>query len=83
AQAADDLLDINGVDASFVIYKKNNFTCISSRSMGRVNVQVIMESLGGGGHQTMAGTQIEDIDVVIARQKLVSEIDNYFNNTKI
>lgn len=53
-QAADELLSIQDVDASFVIYKIGNVTNISARSLGAMNVQVIMEKLGGGGHQTMA-----------------------------
>jgi len=53
-QAADELLNIKDVKASFVIFKSGNGTDISARSLGEVNVQVLMESLGGGGHQTMA-----------------------------
>lgn len=74
-QAADELLNINGVDASFVIYKTNNVINISARSFGAANVQVIMEMLGGGGHQTMAATQIEDITINEAMQRLIDAID--------
>ena len=59
-QAADELLSIENVDASFVIYKTGNVTNISARSLGILNVQVIMEKLGGGGHQTMAAVQLEN-----------------------
>ena len=56
--AANDLLTINGVDASFVAIAKNGVVNISARSMGALNVQVILEPLGGGGHLTMAGAQL-------------------------
>lgn len=61
AQAADELLSVSGVDASFVIFKTDDIINISARSMGKVNVQLIMEALGGGGHQTMAAVQLKDI----------------------
>ena len=54
-QAADDLLGISGVDASFVLYEQDGAINISARSMGAINVQLILEGMGGGGHQTMAG----------------------------
>ena len=60
-QAADELLGISGVDASFVIYKTGDVVNISARSLGVMNVQVIMERLGGGGHQTMAAAQLTDV----------------------
>lgn len=74
-QAADELLSITDVFASFVIYKTGNTVNISARSLGAVNVQVIMEKLGGGGHQTMAATQIENISVEEAEKMLKSAID--------
>ncbi len=58
AQAADDLLGIVGVKASFVFYMSNGQCCISARSLESFNVQLIMEAVGGGGHQTMAGAQL-------------------------
>lgn len=58
-QAADELLGISGVKASFVIYKLDGVCHISARSMGAFNVQLIMEAIGGGGHRTMAGAQLE------------------------
>ena len=58
AQAADEMLTLSGVSASFVIFPDNDRINISARSYGRVNVQVIMEHLGGGGHQTMAAAQL-------------------------
>ncbi|MBR6623530.1 MAG: DHH family phosphoesterase [Ruminococcus sp.] len=74
-QAADELLSITGVDASFVIYKTGSTLNISARSLGAVNVQVIMEELGGGGHQTMAATQIEGSTVQEAVKALIHAID--------
>lgn len=74
-QAADELLNISGIDASFVLFKTGNTINISARSYGAVNVQVIMEKLGGGGHQTMAATQIKDISAVKAVDMLKSAID--------
>lgn len=75
-QAADELLYINGVRASFVIYPDNGKTSISARSIGDMNVQVVMESLGGGGHQTMAGVQLE-ADLSEAQARLKGAIDKY------
>ncbi|MDF2504004.1 MULTISPECIES: DHH family phosphoesterase [Clostridium] len=59
AQAADELLNIKGIEASFVLVKIKDLVLISARSFGTINVQLIMESLGGGGHMTMAGTKIK------------------------
>ena len=77
-QAADDLLGISGVDASFVLYEQDGTVNISARSMGAVNVQLILESMGGGGHQTMAGAQIKDISPEDCRQQLLVAIDRYY-----
>lgn len=79
AQAADELLNISGVNASFVIFTAGGVTNISARSYGEINVQLIMEQLGGGGHLTMAAAQLED-EVEIVLQKLYSAIDNYKQN---
>ena len=59
AQAADEMLDIEGVEASFVLFQRREKTYISARSLGTINVQLIMEALGGGGHATNAGAQVE------------------------
>jgi len=77
-QAADELLNITGVDASFTIYEFDGGVSISARSMGAINVQVIMEQLGGGGHQTMAATQIKGISFDEAREKLLRVIDRFY-----
>lgn len=76
AQAADDLLSINNVKASFVIYKFNGNVNISARSLGDVNVQLIMEKLGGGGHHSMAGAQLENVTVKQAKDNLLDIIEN-------
>ena len=81
-QAADELLNISGVDASFVLYEYEGGVSISARSMGKVNVQVVMESLGGGGHQTMAAAQMPDISMEDARQKLFEAIEEFRANNK-
>ena len=74
-QAADELLNITDVDASFVIYRTNNVANISARSLGATNVQVIMEKLGGGGHQTMAAAQLADKTLSEAEKLLIEAID--------
>lgn len=75
AQAADDLLNINGVEASFVLAQAGQKTIISGRSLGAINVQVILEKLGGGGHSTIAGAQLENIGLSLAELKLHNAID--------
>ena len=76
-QAADELLNISGVKASFVLYANGGTVNISARSMGAFNVQVIMEKMGGGGHHTMAGAQIKDTDCHQARTRLAAIIEEY------
>ncbi len=77
-QAADELLGIDGVDASFVLYETSGTVNISARSMGLINVQVIMEKMGGGGHQTMAATQLKGVEMEKAKQLLFESIDDYY-----
>jgi c-di-AMP phosphodiesterase-like protein len=79
SQAADELLGITGVKASFVIYETNGVINISARSMGACNVQIVMESLGGGGHLTMAATQL-NCSMNEARKRLADAIDEYWEN---
>ncbi len=76
-QAANDLLTIEGVQASFVAVENGAGVSISARSMGEVNVQVVMEAIGGGGHQTMAGGQLRDVTLAQAYQKICAAIDLY------
>lgn len=80
AQAADELLSISGILASFVLCKVDNVVMISGRSMGDINVQAILETIGGGGHLTFAGAQIAGVSVEEAKQKLLDSINEYYGN---
>ncbi|MCD8095911.1 MAG: DHH family phosphoesterase [Ruminococcus sp.] len=79
AKAADEMLEISGVNASFVLYELNGKMNISARSLGSYNVQIIMEALGGGGHHQMAACQL-DTDLTGARKMLYEAIDDYIRN---
>ncbi len=79
AQAADEMLDVEGVTASFVISRDGDGVRISARSLGDVNVQLICERLGGGGHALVAAAQIRSISVNDASKKLKNAVDDYFN----
>ena len=78
AQAADELLTLKGVRASFVLYRNGNDVLMSARSMGEVNVQVILEALGGGGNSSQAGGRVENGDILAVRAQLTDAIDAYF-----
>ncbi|TDY59364.1 cyclic-di-AMP phosphodiesterase GdpP [Bacillus subtilis] len=79
AQAADSLLSMSEVEASFAVARRDEQTvCISGRSLGEVNVQIIMEALEGGGHLTNAATQLSGISVSEALERLKHAIDEYF-----
>lgn len=78
AQACDELLNIDNINASFVLCKINNNISISARSFGEINVQIIMEKLGGGGHQSISATQIKDVTIEEAVNMLKGAIDEYF-----
>ena len=81
AQAADELLNITGFQASFVMYPdEQRRVVISARSIGEANVQVILESLGGGGNAATAGAQIKDSTVPEVLERLKKSIDNYYDN---
>ncbi|MCX8075285.1 MAG: DHH family phosphoesterase [Clostridia bacterium] len=82
AQAADELLSITGISASFVLCKVDNVIMISGRSMGDINVQAILENMGGGGHLTFAGAQLAGVSLDEAKQILISSINNYFGKVK-
>lgn len=75
AQAADDLLDIKGIEAAFVLAVVEGKVIISGRSLDTVNVQVILEKLGGGGHITIAGAQLKNSSLGFAEQRLRMAID--------
>ena len=81
AQAADELLSIQGVDASFVLFPAGGAVNISARSLGDVNVQLIMEALGGGGHLTMAGAQLSGLTVAQSREKLIQASREFTEKT--
>lgn len=74
AQAADELLNLNGIESSFVLSKVDNKVYISGRSNGELNVQVVLEKLGGGGHMMIAGAQIENVTVDDAKKMLLEAI---------
>lgn len=78
AKAADELLTLSGVQASFVFYPKDDGVYISARSLGEVNVQVIVEALGGGGNSTSAAGQLPGVTVEQVCQKLQEAIDKYY-----
>jgi c-di-AMP phosphodiesterase-like protein len=80
AKAADEMLTLKGVQASFVLYKKGDGVYISARSLGEVNVQVIVESLGGGGNSTTAGGELPGRRVSDVKDQLLAAINDYFDN---
>lgn len=79
AKAADELLTIGNITASFVLGLLDNKVCISGRSIGDINVQMILEKLGGGGHITLAGAQLEGKTIEEAKIELIQKIQEYFN----
>ena len=72
------MLAIQGIIGSFVLYPAGDEVVISARSYGECNVQLIMEAMGGGGHHTMAGTQLKNTTVAQAEKRLREAIDTYF-----
>ena len=78
AQAADELLNISGITASFVMYPDGDQVIISARSIGSANVQMILEPLGGGGNTATAGAQLKDTNIKDALDKLVASIDKFY-----
>jgi len=78
AKAADTLLTISDISASFVIGVKGNKVFISGRSIGDINVQVILEKMGGGGHITLAGAQVEGKTIDEVKAELINNINDYF-----
>ena len=75
AQAANELLNIIGIKASFVLTEYNDKIYISSRSIDEINVQLIMERMGGGGHLNVAGAQLKDCSIVKAKHMIQDTID--------
>ena len=78
AQAADELLNISGITASFVMYPDGDQVIVSARSIGSANVQMILEPLGGGGNTATAGAQIKDTTVKEVLDRLVASIDRFY-----
>lgn len=79
AKAADELLTISEITASFVMGQLGDKVCISGRSIGDINVQIILEKLGGGGHITLAGAQVEGMTIEETKQELINRINEYFS----
>jgi len=77
AQAADELLNIKGINASFVLSEREGYIYISGRSLGDINVQIVLEKLGGGGHLTVAGAQLSGISMEEAISMVKNAIDEY------
>lgn len=82
AQAADELLSLTGVVAAFVLGQQNNEVTISGRSLGDINVQVILEKLGGGGHLTEAGAQLKGTTIEDGKKELKYAIIEYIKSTE-
>ena len=80
AQAADELLNISGIGASFVLYPDGDTVIISARSLGKINVQMILEPLGGGGNAATAGAQVPASNVKDILDRLVASIDKFYEN---
>jgi len=82
AQVSDELLNIKGIEASFVLCQNEDRINISARSLGKINVQLIMEKMGGGGHQTVSAAQITELDINTAIASLKSAINEYLQEVK-
>ena len=83
AKAADELLTISDITASFVLGHMGDKICISGRSIGDINVQVILEKMGGGGHITLAGAQLEGLTMEEAKAELIIRINEYFTENNV
>ena len=82
SQAADEMLNIGNIKASFVVYPMDNAVGVSARSLGDVNVQLIVEKLGGGGHMTVAGAQIKNVSVDQGVQMVEAAVKEYISESK-
>ncbi len=82
AKSADELIGIRGIEAAFVIGREGDHISVSGRSLGKINVQIICERLGGGGHLTMAGAQITDMELDEAEQLVRNAIEHYTQEVK-
>jgi c-di-AMP phosphodiesterase-like protein len=82
AQAADMLLSIEGVRVSFVLFPTEDGVAVSARSQGDINVQVIMEEFGGGGHQTMAGAQLKQVSLEAVKKRVIELVAKYIEESE-
>ena len=82
AKAADELLTIGNITTSFVLGTTETGISISGRSVGEINVQLILEKMGGGGHSTVAGAQVQGKSIDEVKQELIQRIDEYFEETE-
>lgn len=83
SKAADELLNIKNMDASFVLFPIKDGVAISARALGKINVQLIMEALGGGGHQNMSAAQIPGVNIDDAKKMLYESINNYLSANEV
>ena len=79
SQAADEMLNLEKVKASVVVFPVDGGVGVCARSLGSVNVQLIMEKLGGGGHMTVAGATIPGIDIDAGASEAIRSIKEYLN----
>ena len=82
AQAADELLDVEGIKASFVLCEENGVIYVSARSLGEINVQVVLEKIGGGGHQTISGAQFREKTVDEVKELVKNAIKQYLEEAE-
>ena len=80
AKAADKLMTIDGIEASFALLRAEDVVTISARSQDKINVQIIMQKLGGGGHYDMAGARLTHISLEAACRKLKAALDDYMDH---
>ena len=83
AQAADDLMNVVGIRASFVCSKVGDLIYVSARSFGDINVQRIMEKLGGGGHFTVSGAQLKGCTAEEGKDKTKAAIEEYLEEETV
>ncbi len=82
AQAADALVALKGIEASFVLSEENDTIYVSGRSLGRINVQLVLEKIGGGGHLTIAGAQLKNVSITEAIGMIKQSLETYFAENK-
>ena len=83
SKTANQLMNIKGVKAAFVLANYNGAVCISARSLDEVNVQLVMERMGGGGHLSIAGAQIKDANIEDVKERLKAVVEEMINNKEI